>query len=71
MSEAGDRLITAYDVAPWFCSSGIKSFCAANSLDYSILLSPGYPESVLRATGDQLVVNFLDEFLTGVDRGQQ
>lgn len=45
-------IIKARDVAPYVCGTGLKHFCAANGLDYQILLREGYPADVLLALGD-------------------
>lgn len=44
--------IKARDVAPFVCGSGLKHFCAANGLDYQVMLREGYPADVLLASGD-------------------
>ncbi|MEM1346820.1 MAG: hypothetical protein AAGI34_19880 [Pseudomonadota bacterium] len=38
------------------CRTGMVDWCRANGLDYATLMSPGYPVSVLRATGDPLAL---------------
>lgn len=45
-------IIKARDVAPFVCGSGLKHFCAANGLDYQVMLREGYPADVLLASGD-------------------
>ncbi len=51
-----DRLVTAYDIAPLFCRSGVAEFCRSNGLDYQTFLNPGYPWGRLKQAGDQYVV---------------
>lgn len=55
-----DRLITAYQAAPYTCSYGVKQFCRANGLSYATFLSPGYPAETLRNTGDQFANEVID-----------
>lgn len=63
MSE--ERIIKARDACTRFCPYGVRHFCAANGLDFKVFVRDGYPESILRATGDAAAIAAMDEAFHG------